>query len=408
MKLFNNSLTINKDLYDYLNEINYGLSKNQMNNLYSLVEGIITVKGNKSIRRVSNEVITARESSSLYRYLKNSKWTDEVINHNRLSYLNMFFENNIKSEEVAFLIIDDTVNPKKKARCMEGLSYNHSHTEGKSIKSHCIVSSQFVSGSVSIPLDNKIYLSKENCVKHNRDFSAKPDIAGSFIENFSKPSNCKEIYCLVDAWYSSEKLIKKCFENHMHLIGAIRSNRIVIPNFTAMQVGKFFEALPKDIFDVVTIGDVDYKTLEFTAKLGKKGNIPVKVVLSYEVKKTGDIIPMHIISTDTSLSAKQIISYYLKRWNIEVDYKNFKSNLGFDEYKIRNLKAIERYLLIVFLAMNFLQIYKYNSSGSLETLGICIEDFINARFKSVIDYIYNASLTGYSLEYIYQSLKIAS
>ncbi|GAE03152.1 hypothetical protein CBO05C_2842 [Clostridium botulinum B str. Osaka05] len=42
------------------------------------------------------------------------------------------------------------------------LSYNHSHTEGKNLWSHCIVTSNFVVGELSIPLNYKPYLNKEN------------------------------------------------------------------------------------------------------------------------------------------------------------------------------------------------------------------------------------------------------
>jgi hypothetical protein len=190
----------------------------------------------------------------------------------------------------------------------------------------------------------------------------------------------------------------------MHLIGAIRSNRLITPNFVRMQVGQFFKALPKEIFDVVTVKDSRYRTYEFNAKLGKS-DLTVKVVLSYEVKSNDDIIPIYLISTDTSLSAKEIISYYLNRWNIEVSYKHFKTDLGFDEYKIRSLKAIERYLLIVHLAMNFLQVYRYKNNISYKTLGECIEDIIKSKFKSVVDFIYHASACGYPLGLVYKSLK---
>jgi SRSO17 transposase len=405
MKLSSNSLTINKQIYDFLNEIDYGMSVNQLSNLYSLIEGAITLKGTKSIRRISNNAIEAPGESALYKYLKKSEWKNKIIEHNRLSFLSMFFDNNVKSKEPGFLIIDDTVNPKKKAKSMEGLSFNHSHTEGKRIKSHCIVSSQFVCGSISMPLNYQLYLSKENCTKFNREFKGKSDIAIDIINNFNKPTNCNKIYSLVDSWYSSERLIKNCLANQMHLIGAIRSNRLITPNFVRMQVGQFFKALPKEIFDVVTVKDSRYKTYEFNAKLGKS-DLTVKVVLSYEIKKNDDVIPIYLISTDTSLSAKEIISYYLNRWNIEVSYKHFKTDLGFDEYKIRSLKAIERYLLIVHLAMNFLQVYRYRNNISYKTLGECIEDIIRTKFKSIVDFIYHASACGCPLGQVYKSLKI--
>lgn len=116
----------------------------------------MVVKGTKSIRRISHEVFSAPECNSMYNYLKDSNWIDELINNNRTSFLGLFFNNEIKHKKLDSFIIDDTVNPKKKANCIEGLSYNHSHTEGKRIKFHCFVSSQFVCGDISMFLDYKL------------------------------------------------------------------------------------------------------------------------------------------------------------------------------------------------------------------------------------------------------------
>src|SRR3712207_7660072 len=71
-----------------------------------------------------------------------------------------------------------------------------------------VCSSDLATDNISIPLNYKPYLSKENCVKHQKTFKGKSDIAIDFIQSFNKPSNCDKIYCLVDSWYTSQRLIR--------------------------------------------------------------------------------------------------------------------------------------------------------------------------------------------------------
>ncbi len=66
-------------------------------------------------------------------------WDDKLLNRNHVEYLNLFLEQQAKPESTGFLIIDDTVSPKPKAKKIEGLDYHFSHTEGKNIWSHCVV-----------------------------------------------------------------------------------------------------------------------------------------------------------------------------------------------------------------------------------------------------------------------------
>lgn len=60
---------------------------------------------------------------------------------------------------------------------------------------------------------------------NERTFKSKADIELDFINSFEKPSNCEQIYCLVDSWDTSEKLINGCPLKGFNLIGALKSNR---------------------------------------------------------------------------------------------------------------------------------------------------------------------------------------
>ncbi|MGF7058441.1 hypothetical protein [Brassicibacter mesophilus] len=65
------------------------MSKPQLNHLSNLVCGLVAVRGNKSISSVSNAILTAKDSSSIYRFLSASKWDDKLLNRNRIGHLNL-------------------------------------------------------------------------------------------------------------------------------------------------------------------------------------------------------------------------------------------------------------------------------------------------------------------------------
>ncbi|MDU1443294.1 MAG: hypothetical protein E6916_07255 [Clostridium cochlearium] len=60
---------------------------------------------------------------------------------------------------------------------------------------------------------------------------SKSDIAVDFINSFEKPANYDKIYCLVDSWYTSQKLINSTLMQGIHLIGALKD--ISVRNFNA-------------------------------------------------------------------------------------------------------------------------------------------------------------------------------
>lgn len=396
----------NQEIYNYIDDVNYGMSKPQMNHLSSLVCGLMAVHGNKSISSVSKAILTAKDSSSIYRFLSKSKWNDKLLNRNRIGNLNLFLEQHTKPNSVGFLIIDDTVNSKPGAKKIEGLDFHFSHAEGKSVWSHCVVTSNFVVGDISTPVAYQPYYRKEQCESISKSFKSKMEIAQEFVKNFKAPSHCEKIYALSDSWYSNQGIIYESLKKGYHFIGAVKSNRIIAPKGIKLQLSKFAEYLDPSTLDVVTIKDKDYRVYVYEGPAAKIEN--TLVVISYEVDGDGFKKPVFLLSTDIELDAKTIIEYYSKRWAIETNYKYLKSNLGFDKYRIRSLLSIERYFLIVFLAMNFLEVFKVFQSGLLiKTIGEAIAYQSRLSAREFVSYIYQQAKKNVIIDDIYMQLKIA-
>ena len=56
-----------------------------------------------------------------------------------------------------------------------------------------------------------------------------------------------------------------------------------------------------------------------------------------------------VFSTDVSLSTLEILETYIKRWPIELFFRQSKSKLALDKYQLRSRQGIQRYWLIMSL-----------------------------------------------------------
>jgi hypothetical protein len=137
----------------------------------------------------------------------------------------------------------------------------------------------------------------------------------------------------MDSWYTSNNLIEIALLKDCHLIGGIKSNRKISPLRISLQLSEFEKYIDPNTLDLVTVKGRDYKIYTYEGNVAKFSN--AKVLICYEVTKDGFESPVYLMSTDISLDSETILEYYLHRWSIEISYKYFKSNLGFDKYRIR-------------------------------------------------------------------------
>jgi IS4 transposase len=89
------------------------------------------------------------------------------------------------------------------------------------------------------------------------------------------------------------------------------------------------------------------KTLHIAKFIGDiKGLGKVAVVVVREKRKK----PIYLVCTNIHLPAIDVIKYYAKRWKIEQMIKDLKQRLGFKDYQVRDLQAIQRHVALVLLS----------------------------------------------------------
>lgn len=144
-----------------------------------------------------------------------------------------------------------------------------------------------------------------------------------------------------------DAFVKKGF----YTIGALKTNRILYPCGIKRKISEFALHLRKTDAGVslVTVGSRSYYVYRYEGSLNGIDNAVILISYpkdAFRVPKA----PRAFISTDASLSARDILDKYVERWPVEVFFRQSKDKLAFDRYQVRSSKGIQRYWLLMSLA----------------------------------------------------------
>lgn len=177
---------------------------------------------------------------------------------------------------------------------------------------------------------------------------------------------CKHLIISVDGSYTNETVLKNLPERTT-LIGRTRKDSVLhhLPDTSQKGVGRnrvYGEQIPtpEDIRknDNYPWQQVEAwacgKTHQFNVKViknlrwRKAGNQDLQLViikpLSYRLTKHSKLLyrqPAYLICTNPNLAIEELLQAYLRRWDIEVNFKEEKTNLGCGKAQVRTLAAIE-------------------------------------------------------------------
>ena len=390
-------LNQNETIINYISELNLPYSSAIKNHMVNIVSGIIVTEGSKTISSVHNKITCNRDRSTGSRFLSSYSWNHEYVTQERKFHAISEISNTCEDSDVGFLIIDDTLTKKNTStKKIEGLDFHNSHADGNKPKwSHCLVTSHYKINDYSIPLDFRQYHRKESSKKLSKKFLDKNELAMELINEFTPVT--KNNYLLVDSWYTSAKILLHGLINGCHTIGRIKSNRVIYPAGIKTNVKKFSSYIRTNETSLVTASNNKYYVYRYEGKLNDIEN--VVVLISWTKNDLSDN-PAFIISTDVSLDNKTIISYYEKRWDIEVSYRYHKTALGFDEFQIQSLKSIHRYCSMIFLTYTFLEIFRVKCEKlyKFKNIGDVILHFRNNYLVKIVSFAHECADNGIDLQ----------
>ena len=117
---------------------------------------------------------------------------------------------------------------------------------------------------------------------------------------------------------------------------------------------------PKKYGDRLEIRRLRYKVIDIA---GKTASIASKVVLTKMCPVAVRLVIIRtrrkpskpyryfcVFTTDLTLEIPKIVEYYRQRWQIETAFRDAKQHFGFDAYRVRSRKSINRFVQLSFVA----------------------------------------------------------
>ncbi|MBE2933572.1 transposase, partial [Anoxybacillus flavithermus] len=105
--------------------------------------------------------------------------------------------------------------------------------------------------------------------------------------------------------------------------------------------------------------------------------------------------------TDRELSDEDILRHYAQRWSIECFFRQAKDQLKLDGYRVRQVRAVKRYWILV----QFAYVYSLFESNSDFSDGL---DLLRKRKgHSLVEFIYRAAKQNIPIDTVKKQLRVA-
>ena len=282
-----------------------------------------------------------RSLSSFTRFLGESLWIVEEVTE---TALHQFFQTlRITVRDVLFLIVDDTL-VKKTGKKIPGCGWHKDHAQNMAnVFGHQWVLSALLYKDFLLPLWAKLYHPKGT--RGCGPFQTKITLAQKIIRTLALPIPCK-LYVLVDSWYWAKALVQVCRKCGYHMISQLKSNSVLWIHGKKTNVTSLLDLVSsyREVSLFVYGKNKTMHIARFIGDIKDLGKVAV-VVVKQKRKK-----PIYLVCTNIHLPAIDIIKYYAKRWKIEQMIKDLKQRLGFGDYQVRDLQAIQRHVALVLLS----------------------------------------------------------
>ena len=251
------------------------------------------------------------------------------------------------------LILDDTLYKRDRSKKVELLSKVRDHNDGRYYRGFRCLTLGCHDGATFLPADYRIISSQNQKSRYNearsdldkrsvgykiRQTSMKSsyDLAFDMIKRQSTAAR----HVLFDSWFSEAVMFKTLHQMELHGVGMLKAKKGIFCRFK----GKTY-SLENLYAQVKHLMHNDNDFVSVGVKMLDGTPFSVTFVRDSRGKRNW----LAIGTTDMSLSAKQVISLYSRRWNIEVFFKTVKSFLGFSkEFQSRSFDAVVCSVAVVF------------------------------------------------------------
>jgi len=358
-------------LIEFIVLLQLNLSKPQYRHVLNIADTVIVCEApHKTLTTLYDLLVDGPDASNAADCLRISPWKAVDLREPLRAFTvgDLMQLASLLEGEALWVSIDDSLTAKDKGTtCLQAVDWHHDHTQSVGKKQAYTNGTQHV--EVRIQLGNQayvydwgLYLREKTVRRLNRkrgkeqrlSFRSKYRIVRAILTDLrGRLPVGFLVYVLFDSWYASNKLLKFCRRQGWHVICAIKSNRTL----DGIKLSQWNQRLKHQPYTRVNPTATDQRKRPYLvrARRGRLKNVPFEVCVLISKRHRGDKRPKYFLCTDLSLSPQQILTFYQKRWPIEVDNYYVKQLLGLGDFRVQSYEAIEKWFAIIFLAYTFLQ-----------------------------------------------------
>ena len=278
-------------------------------------------------------------------FLNIGKWDDATLEDILKSTVIQFIYREARqSGKPVFCIVDDTISSKTKPSSralhpIEDAYFHQSHLKGKQDYGHQAVAVMLSCNGIVLNYAIVMYDKSKSKVK----------IVQEIADELPVPPVVS--YFLCDSWYTCGDIMDAFIKKGFHTIGALKTNRVLYPYGIKQKVSGFALHLRKTdtAVSLVTVGSRSCYVYRYEGSLNGIENAVVLISCPKGAFQAPKALRA-FISTDVSLSTREILDRYVERWPVEVFFRQAKDRLAFDRYQVRSSQGIRRYWLLMSLA----------------------------------------------------------
>ncbi len=246
------------------------------------------------------------------------------------------------------IVIDSTLMGRKGKKIENRGKFNH----GKgTVRGHKFVNFVLITEGRVIPLSSLPVYSEEYCDEYQLTHRTEAEIAEQWIKDlpkiglFSKEELATVLF-LMDSGYDVKAIQKAILGIDTHFVVALKSTRTV----EGKQVSNYFRRHRHIPWESIRLsigsGGKTHRrdfSIRHTREAHLKGVGEVTVVCS-EKRRWSRRTRKFLAASDPSLTARQIVQWYTRRWAIETWHREIKQSFGFGDCRASRFSAIEAHV----------------------------------------------------------------
>lgn len=266
-----------------------------------------------------------------------------------------------KKAGINFLVVDSSCLYRNRSKHTEMLSYCYDHAKGVYYKGFQLISLVQTDGVSCIPFDfslsaseNRVCEESDDSVKHDRRSSSylkikealskMTDVTKSMIKR-ALAQGVPADYLLFDSWFCYHSFIQEIHSLGINIICMLKDMRC---NKYYLKQNDNVSLSLKQLIEMFTQNKHCGKGTDIynSAVVYTKTGLKVKLVFTRHKENPDRVLVL--CSTDTTLTAEEICSFYAERWCIESLFKVEKQLLGLEkDCRARKFDAVWAHVALV-------------------------------------------------------------